>query len=335
MDISTLVANQHAYFRTGATLPVSARLDALDRLRQAILAMQSDIEAALQADLGKHPYESYFCEIGQVLEELAFLRSHLRRWAKPRRVRTPMTLFPAQSRLYPQPYGVVLVMSPWNYPFMLSLTPVLGAIAAGNCVILKPSAYAPATSKVLAQLISVAFEPEYIAVVEGGRAENSALLDQRVDYIFFTGGVTVGKEVMRRAAQNLIPVTLELGGKSPCIVDHTADLALTAKRIVFGKFLNAGQTCVAPDYLLVQERVKDDLVTHLKQALVEALGHDPLSNPEYGKIINDKHYHRILGLLEGQTILCGGQARDGKIAPTLLDQVYPQSPVMQIGRAHV
>ena len=329
MDISTLVSKQHSHFRSGATLPASTRLDALDRLRRNILAMQPDIEAALQADLGKHPYESYFCEIGQVLEELSYLRSHLRRWAKPRTVHTPMTLFPAKSRRYPQPYGVVLVMSPWNYPFMLSLTPVLGAIAAGNCVILKPSAYAPATSQVLSQLIAATFEPQYVAVVEGGRAENSALLDQRVDYIFFTGGVTVGKEVMRRAAENLIPVTLELGGKSPCIVDETADLALAAKRIVFGKFLNAGQTCVAPDYVLVQERVKAPLVEQLKKALHHALGDDPLSNPKYGKIINGKHYQRILGLLEGQTILLGGQSRDGKIAPTLLDEADPQSPVMQ------
>ena len=329
MDISTLVANQHAYFRTGATLPVSARLEALDRLRRNICQMQPDIQAALQADLGKHPYESYFSEIGQVLEELSHLRSHLRKWAKPRKVRTPMTLFPAKSRRYPQPYGVVLVMSPWNYPFMLSMSPVLGAIAAGNCVILKPSAYAPATSQVLSQLISSTFDPQFVTVVQGGRAENTALLDQRVDYIFFTGGVTVGKEVMRRAAQNLIPITLELGGKSPCIVDETADIPLAAKRIVFGKFLNAGQTCVAPDYVLVQESVKDQLVQHLQQAVENTLGPDPLSNPEYGKIINDKHYHRILGLLEGQTILCGGQAQDGKIAPTILDNVDPQSPVMQ------
>ena len=329
MDISTLVANQHAYFRTGATLPVSARLEALDRLRRNICQMQPDIQAALQADLGKHPYESYFSEIGQVLEELSHLRSHLRKWAKPRKVRTPMTLFPAKSRRYPQPYGVVLVMSPWNYPFMLSMSPVLGAIAAGNCVILKPSAYAPATSQVLSQLIASTFDPQFVTVVQGGRAENTALLDQRVDYIFFTGGVTVGKEVMRRAAQNLIPITLELGGKSPCIVDETADIPLAAKRIVFGKFLNAGQTCVAPDYVLVQESVKDQLVQHLQQAVENTLGPDPLSNPEYGKIINDKHYHRILGLLEGQTILCGGQAQDGKIAPTILDNVDPQSPVMQ------
>lgn len=329
MDISTLVANQHAYFRTGATLPVSARLEALDRLRRNICQMQPDIQAALQADLGKHPYESYFSEIGQVLEELSHLRSHLRKWAKPRKVRTPMTLFPAKSRRYPQPYGVVLVMSPWNYPFMLSMSPVLGAIAAGNCVILKPSAYAPATSQVLSQLISSTFDPQFVTVVQGGRAENTALLDQRVDYIFFTGGVTVGKEVMRRAAQNLIPITLELGGKSPCIVDETADIPLAAKRIVFGKFLNAGQTCVAPDYVLVQESVKDQLVQHLQQAVENTLGPDPLSNPEYGKIINDKHYHRILGLLEGQTILCGGQAQDGKVAPTILDNVDPQSPVMQ------
>ena len=329
MDISTLVANQHAYFRTGTTLPVSARLEALDRLRRNICQMQPDIQAALQADLGKHPYESYFSEIGQVLEELSHLRSHLRKWAKPRKVRTPMTLFPAKSRRYPQPYGVVLVMSPWNYPFMLSMSPVLGAIAAGNCVILKPSAYAPATSQVLSQLISSTFDPQFVTVVQGGRAENTALLDQRVDYIFFTGGVTVGKEVMRRAAQNLIPITLELGGKSPCIVDETADIPLAAKRIVFGKFLNAGQTCVAPDYVLVQESVKDQLVQHLQQAVENTLGPDPLSNPEYGKIINDKHYHRILGLLEGQTILCGGQAQDGKIAPTILDNVDPQSPVMQ------
>lgn len=329
MEIAKLVSSQHRFFRSGTTLPVSVRLDALERLHHNILQMQPDIEAALNADLGKPPYESYFCEIGQVLEELSYLRSHLRRWTKPRKVHTPINLFPAQSRRYPHPYGVVLVMSPWNYPFMLSMTPVLGAIAAGNCVILKPSAYSPATSRVLSQLISSTFDPQHVAVVEGGRRENSALLDQRVDYIFFTGGVTVGKEVLRRAAENLIPVTLELGGKSPCIVDDTADLALSAKRIVFGKFLNAGQTCVAPDYVLVQHRVKDQLVEHLKRALHHALGPDPLSNPEYGRIINEKQYRRILHLLEGQSILWGGQARDGKIAPTLLHNVDPLSPIMQ------
>lgn len=329
MDITSLVSQQHAHFRSGATLPAAARLDALDRLRHNILAMQPDIEAALQTDLGKHPYESYLCEVGQVLEELSYLRSHLRRWVKPRTVHTPLTLFPAKSLRYPQPYGVVLVMSPWNYPFMLSLTPVLGAIAAGNCVILKPSAYAPATSAVLSQLIAATFPAQYVAVVEGGRTENTALLEQQVDYIFFTGSVSVGKEVMRQAAQRLTPITLELGGKSPCIVDQTADLPLAARRIVFGKLLNAGQTCVAPDYVLVQQTVKGQLVEHLKKALHDALGSDPLSHPEYGKIINDKHYRRILGLLEGQTILWGGQARDGRIAPTLLEQPDPRSPVMQ------
>ena len=331
MDISTLVSNQHAHFRSGATLPVVARLDALDRLRRNILAMQPDIEAALQADLGKHPYESYFCEIGQVLEELSYLRSHLRRRAKPRTVHTPMTLFPAKSRRYPQPYGVVLVMSPWNYPFMLSLTPVLGAIAAGNCVILKPSAYAPATSQVLAQLIAATFDPQYVTVVEGGRAENSALLDQRVDYIFFTGGVTVGKEVMRRAAQNLIPVTLELGGKSPCIVDETADLTVAARRIVFGKFLNCGQTCVAPDYVLVSQSVKEKFLSEISREIGRMYGPDPLQNPGYGKIINQKHFTRLISLLDRGKVFAGGGCDPERlrIAPTVLDGVSPEDPVMQ------
>ena len=228
-------------------------------------------------------------------------------------------------------FGVVLIMSPWNYPFMLCMEPLAGAIAAGNCCILKPSAYAPATSAVIRELIEAVFPPEYVAVVEGGRAENTALLEQRFDYIFFTGGVTVGKLVMEKASRHLTPVTLELGGKSPCIVEESANLKIAARRLAFGKYLNAGQTCVAPDYLLVQDSVKEPFLALLKQEIRNMYGEKPLENPDYPKIINEKHYRRILGLLEGETVLTGGEANETtlQIAPVILDGVKAEAPVMQ------
>ncbi len=328
MNIQDLVAAQRAYFRTCATLDLETRLAALERLRFAIEVHQDSINSALKSDLNKSPFETYMCETGLLLSELSYVSKHLRSWAKDKAVPTPLSQFPARSFCRPEPYGVTLIMAPWNYPLLLALEPAVGAIAAGNCVVLKPSAYAPATSAIVAKLIAEAFEPQYVAVVEGGRAENQALLDQKFDYIFFTGGKTVAREVMRKAAVHLTPVSLELGGKSPVIVDKTANLKLAAKRIAFGKFLNAGQTCVAPDYLLVHESVKDKLCAELEKCVKTFFGYDPISNQDYGKIVSEKHYQRLQGLINGEHILFGGEARDGKIAPTLLDQVREDSPVM-------
>ena len=329
MNIETIVQAQREYFATGATLPVTLRKEALIRLQKEIRSREGQLCEAMRQDLNKSHYESYMCEIGLVLDELGHTIRKLEKWAKPKRAATPMAQFAARSYMLKEPYGLALVMAPWNYPFLLSMDPVVGAIAAGNCVILKPSAYAPATSRAMAELIAAVFDPRWVTVVEGGRKENSALLDQKFDYIFFTGGVTVGKLVMEKASQNLTPVTLELGGKSPVIVDDTADIPLTARRLAFGKVLNAGQTCVAPDYLLVQRSVKDRLVSELKKQFETMLGNDPLHNPDFVRIINRKHFDRLLGLLEGEPLLCGGRSRaddvSGWIEPTLVDVSDPES----------
>jgi aldehyde dehydrogenase (NAD+) len=266
-----------------------------------------------------------------VLGELSYMISHLRGYMGNQRVRTPLAQFHSKSFRSPEPYGVVLVMSPWNYPFMLALEPAIGAIAAGNCVVIKPSAYAPATSAVIAKLIRECFAPHFVAVVEGGRAENTRLLEQRFDFIFFTGSVKVGKLVMEKASRHLTPVCLELGGKSPCIVDQTANLKLAAKRIVFGKYLNLGQTCVAPDYLFVHEDVKEQLLAEIEKCITRQFGSDPLANQDYGRIVNQKHFDRLLGLMEGEQIRIGGRAdaTSLRIAPTVLDGITPSSPIMQ------
>ncbi len=265
-----------------------------------------------------------------VLDELRYIAKHLEKWAKPKRVPTPLSQFPSRSFICKEPYGVTLVMSPWNYPFLLSLDPLIGSIAAGNCVILKPSAYAPHTSHLLADLISSVFSPAHVAVVEGGREENSSLLEQRFDFIFFTGSVSVGKLVMEKAAQNLTPVVLELGGKSPCIIDETANLPMAARRLVFGKLLNAGQTCVAPDYVLVKRERKEDLISLLKSNIQDALGQNPGKNPEFPKIINQKHFQRLCAILEGETILLGGETDEAAltIAPTVTE-ASAENPSMQ------
>ena len=329
--IKKLVEEQRAYFMSGKTKNINIRLKALERLEQAIKKREKEIHEALKKDLNKAPMESYMSETGMTYAELSYVKKHLRRWAKPHAVITPLAQFHGKSFSYPEPYGVVLIMSPWNYPFMLSLEPLIGAIAAGNCCIVKPSAYSPNVSKVICSLIRETFPRKYIAVVEGGREENTALLEQRFDYIFFTGGVTVGKYVMEKAANHLTPVTLELGGKSPCIVDQTANIRLAAKRIVFGKFLNCGQTCVAPDYLLVQEEVKAELVHYLIKYMKKMYGTHPLENKDYPKMINEKHFDRVCRLMEGMEIVAGGtfDRKQLKIAPTLLGHVKEDDPVMQ------
>ena len=322
---------QRAWFRSGHTLPVEFRLQALGRLKAAIQRRESDIAAALQADLGKSGFEGYMCEIGMVRSELSHMLRHAPRYARERTVHTPLAQFPSRSFVKPSPKGVVLIMSPWNYPFLLTMGPLIDALAAGCTAVVKPSAYSPATSAVIAKLAAECFPPEHVLVVTGGRAENQRLLDQKFDHIFFTGSQAVGKEVLRRAAEHLTPVTLELGGKSPCIVDETADLRLAARRIVFGKFLNCGQTCVAPDYLLCPEHIRDRLLEELVKETERQLGTDPLANPDYGRIINEKHFHRILGLLDEEKTVLGGRADAGvlRIAPTILRDVTWEDPVMQ------
>lgn len=330
MNTAAIVRRQRAFFDTGWTRDLSHRLSALRRLARGIKDMREDIYKALKEDLGKSAAESYMSEVGMVLSEIRYMEKHLLSLSKPRLVSTPLAQFPSASYILREPYGTVLIMSPWNYPFMLALEPAVDAIAAGNTVVIKPGSYSSATSRVLEELVSTYLPPQLAAVIQGGREVNQDLLDQKFDYIFFTGGKTVGRLVMEKAAAHLTPVTLELGGKSPCIVDQSANLKVAADRIVFGKFLNLGQTCVAPDYILVHESVKKALLLELKIALKKQFGENPLANPNYGHIINEKHFRRLLGLLEGETPYVGGQ-HDGvnRIAPTILDQATLDSPCMQ------
>lgn len=330
-EINGLVAKQRKYFQTGATLPVSTRITALRGLYDTISRYENEIHDALKKDLGKSGFESYMCETGLVLDEISYMLKHIRRFAREKRVRTPLAQFHSRSFKKPSPYGVTLIMSPWNYPFMLTLSPLADALAAGNTAVVKPSAYSPYTSEIIMKILSQCFDPQYVAVVTGGRTENTCLLREHFDYIFFTGSQAVGKEVMRNAAEHLTPVTLELGGKSPCIVDQSANIRLAARRIVFGKYLNCGQTCVAPDYIYCHRSVKDALVKEIKQQIQIQYGREPLHNPDYGKIINEKHFDRILGLIEERKTVHGGNSdrKALRIEPTVLDNVTFSDPVMQ------
>lgn len=326
-----IVEAQRTYYMEGKTRALSTRIDALNRLEQSILTYEQELYQALRSDLGKSRAESYMCEVGLTLSELRYVRRHVKSWSRNRRVHTPLAQFHAASFTVQEPYGVVLIMSPWNYPMLLTLEPLIGALAAGNCCVLKPSAYSSATSAVMAKLIREAFPSDYVTVIEGGRKENEDLLNQKFDYIFFTGGVNVGKLVMEKASAHLTPVTLELGGKSPCIVDHTANIPLTARRLVFGKYLNCGQTCVAPDYVLVEKPVKEKLLTCIKEEIRRMFGEHPLENPDYGKMINQKHFDRVRGLIDPMKLVAGGQVQEEtlRIAPTVLADVTAEDPVMQ------
>ena len=330
MNIQEIVERQRRFFRTGATLPVSFRLAMLKKLRDAVDRYEEEIGAALAADLGKSGYESFMCETGLVQGEISWMLRHTGRLAKEHTVPTPLAQFAARSFRKFSPYGNVLIMSPWNYPLLLTLDPLADAIAAGNTAMVKPSAYAPATSALLAKMVGELFPPEYVAVVTGGREENAALLEEKFDFIFFTGSQSVGREVLRHAAEHLTPTALELGGKSPCIVDETAKLALAARRIVFGKYLNCGQTCVAPDYILCHRDVKDRLVELICKEVRRQYGEDPLQNPDYGRIVNEKHFNRLLGLIDPAKTVLGGQSSPDtlQIAPTVLDGVTESDPVM-------
>ena len=325
MDFSDL----RAFYDSGATRSFFARKAALEGLLSGVIRHEEALLRAMEEDLGKSRFEGYMTEVGLVRDEIRFQLKHLKKWMHPRRVPTPLTQFHAVSREVPEPYGLVLVMAPWNYPVQLSLEPLVGAIAAGNCVVLKPSNYAPHTAQALQSLIEEALPAGWARVVLGGRQENEALLDCRFDYIFFTGGRTVGRLVMEKAAQHLTPVSLELGGKSPVLVLDDADIPLAARRIVFGKLLNCGQTCVAPDYVLVQPGARERLIEAMKQEIRAALGGDPLANPEYPHIVNEKHAQRLHGLLEHADILFGGRGDGLKLEPTLVACSGRDEPVMQ------
>lgn len=331
MTIKKIIACQRKFFDKGITKNYGFRMAALERLERALEEYETELVRALQADLNKSPSESYMAEIGMTKSELCYVKQHLHKWMRPEKVLTPLSQFPAKSCIMPEPYGVTLIMAPWNYPVLLCLEPLINAIAAGNCVLLKPSAYAPTVSSVLKKLLASVFPEKYVAVVEGGRQENALLLEQRFDYIFFTGGAAVGKIVLEKAAGYVTPVTLELGGKSPCIVDKTADLYLAAKRIAFGKLLNAGQTCVAPDYVIVHEEVREEFLKFLKGHLTTMMKGNALENSDYPKIINEKHYKRVLGLLKKEKIIFGGTGNPDtlQIQPTILTDVALTDAVMQ------
>ncbi|MGL5033766.1 MAG: aldehyde dehydrogenase family protein, partial [Microcystaceae cyanobacterium] len=330
-SIKELVAQQRAYFQTEMTRSLDFRQGQLAKLKKLIISHQTEIETALKTDLNKSPLDVYLAEIFALIQEIDYALKHLKQWLKPQRVRTNLSVFPSTAAIYPDPLGVVLIISPWNYPFGLALSPMIGAIAAGNCVVLKPSEISEATSKLLAKLINENFDPRQIVVIEGGVETSQNLLKEKFDHIFFTGGTKIGKIVMEAAAKHLTPVTLELGGKSPCIVEPDLDIEVTAKRIVWGKFLNAGQTCVAPDYLLVNQSLQEPLIQALKTAIQQFYGYDPRQSPDYGRLINTKQLERLSQLLNEGEIICGGQwdERDRYFAPTLITKITAQNAIMQ------
>lgn len=330
MDIHEIVESEKHFFRTGVTRGVDFRIDMLKKFRKAIIENDELISAALKADLNKQPFESYMCETGLLLEEINFHIKRLKKWSKTRRVKSGIGQLPGKSYVCPEPYGVVLIMAPWNYPVQLCLMPLVGAISAGNCAVVKPSAYAPESSRVISKLIESAFPTGFVTAVEGGRDANKALLDEPFDYIFFTGSVAVGKTVMEAAAKRLTPVTLELGGKSPIIVDETANLPLAARRIAFGKVLNAGQTCVAPDYLMIEKSVEAPFIEEYKKALADFFPDGDMSGMV--RIINDKHFERVCNILDNSGSIAIGGARDAEtrfIEPAVLTGAPIDSPAMQ------
>ena len=331
VKVKELIKNQRLYFESGITKGLDFRLEKLQALRKAIIDSEEEIIEALRKDLGKAPFEAYATEIGIVLEEIKYTIKNLPKWAKRKKVKTPIAQFLSSSYIYSEPYGEALIISPWNYPFQLAILPLVGSIAAGNCTIIKPSEHSPNTSEVIYKIISKNFDERYISVIKGAVETSQALLEEEFDYIFFTGNIQVGKMVMEAASKYITPVTLELGGKSPCIIDETADINLAAKRIVWGKFLNAGQTCVAPDYLMVHSSIKDELISNMKKYILAFYGEEPCSNSDYPKIINNKHFDRLLSLMNGEEIVFGGQAKHetNRISPTILSNVTWSSSIMQ------
>lgn len=316
-QIKLKVNNARDFYNSGYTKDLDFRMHSLNKLKEAISKYENEVLEALNKDLNKTPYEAFMTEFCMVLDEIKYISNNFKKWAKPTKVKTPITQFPGKSLIYKEPYGVILIMSPWNYPFYLTIAPLIGAIAAGNTVILKPSNYSPNTSLVIEKIIKDTFNENYVSVVLGGREENTELLNQKFDYIFFTGSTNVGKVVMEKASVHLTPISLELGGKSPCIVDKDANLNLAAKRIAWGKFVNAGQTCVAPDYILVDETVKEEFINYLS-VHVHNLYEDSFEKGLFPKMITKHHFDRVLGLIEQDKVIYGGKTKDQVISPTIV-----------------
>ena len=328
--MAQLVQAQRDYFLSGKTRSLESRLAALRALSEGLKECETEILEALQADLHKPKEEAFLAEVGFLIEEIRFALKHLPKWVKPQKQRGSFLTPFGRSEIYPEPLGVVLVIGPWNYPCQLVLSPLIGAIAAGNCGVLKPSELAPQTSKVIARLVASVFPPAFVTVVEGGLETSQALLLEKWDHIFFTGGTAIGKHVMAAAAHHLTPVTLELGGKSPCLVDENTDLEVTARRITWGKFMNAGQTCVAPDYLLVPTSLVTPLARKIAESVHRFFGEDPKTSPDYGRIIHQRHFERLLGLINPRKVFFGGQSDSSScyLAPTLMTEVTAEDKVM-------
>ncbi|WP_082686359.1 aldehyde dehydrogenase [Bacillus coahuilensis] len=322
---------QKKYFQTGSTKPIETRIETLEKLKDLIKRNEQQLLDALKQDLHKSNQEGYLTEIGIIYEEIKFTLQHLKDWAKPKKVKTPFTHFGSKGYKIAEPYGVTLIIAPWNYPFQLTVSPLIGSIAAGNTAIIKPSELTPSVSHVMAEMINNHFDPAYLYVIEGGIETNQHLLKEPFDYIFFTGSVPVGKIVMEAASKHLTPVTLELGGKSPCIVHKDADLKLAAKRVAFGKLTNAGQTCIAPDYLFIHSSIKDEFLGEYSRVVEEFYGQDPLNSEKYGKIVNEKHFNRLTSYLDNGEIIFGGKTdkANHRIEPTLLVPSNRETPVMQ------
>ncbi|EQF24265.1 aldehyde dehydrogenase family protein [Clostridioides difficile CD160] len=331
MDIKKLVIMQRQYYNTGKTRDISFRLEKLKRLKSVVLENEEKILFALKKDLNKSNFEGFMTEIGMFYSELDFAIKNIRKWSKTKRVNSSMVNFPSISKIIPQPYGITLIMSPWNYPFQLALIPLVWSVAAGNCVILKTSEYSVSTSSIVKEIIENTFSREYVAVVQGNQEESEKLLLERFDYIFFTGSTNVGKIVMKSASEYLTPTTLELGGKSPCIILKDADIELTAKRLTWGKLINAGQTCVAPDYVLVHEDRKDELIEKIKYYIIKYFGDNPCNNEQFPKIINERHFNRIVSLIDTDKVVYGGICNNKtlKIEPTIVDNVNWDDNIMK------
>ncbi|EZP76929.1 NAD-dependent aldehyde dehydrogenase [Parageobacillus genomosp. 1] len=326
-----LLEKKRQYFQAGETKSVEFRLKQLEKLKKAIEMHENEIIDTIYAELNKPPLEAYSMEIGFVYKEISFIMKHLRKWTRPKRVKTPLTHAGAKSFIYPEPYGVSLIIAPWNYPFQLTIVPLVGAIAAGNCAVVKPSEYTPRMSSLLKMIIEETFPSDYISVVEGGVDVSIELLKLRFDHIFFTGSVPVGKIVMEAASKHLTPVTLELGGKSPVIVDQTANIDLAAKRIVWGKFSNAGQTCIAPDYALIHDEVKDALIEKMKHYIRAFYGDMPEMSGHYAKIVSERHTKRLVSFLQDGTIVHGGRYNIAQqwMEPTIIEKVDVNASIMQ------
>ena len=331
MELNKIVESQRNFFASGATLDIDLRISKLKLLKSTIKEYETEIAAALKSDLGKSEFESFMCEIGLVYDELSYMIKRTHALSAEKTVHTPLVNFDSRSYIKPTPYGNTLIISPWNYPFLLTMSPLVDAIAAGNTAMIKPSKNSMATTLVMGKIIRACFKEEYVCLIDQDIDKARNLIKEKFDFIFFTGSAAVGKEVLRQAAENLTPVVLELGGKSPCIVDQSADIKLAARRIVFGKFLNCGQTCVAPDYVLCHKSIAQELQKQLCEQAKKQYGKKPLENKNYGKIISQKHFDRLCGLMEPEKIILGGQTNKDtlQITPTIMANITWQDKVMQ------